>query len=161
MQNDVSKTSVVSEVLVQTKASLDGTPYPAYTPQTPELSVVRFTLQPNAELPWHTHKVPNAAYIISGSITIEKKDGTRKLFNAVEVVAETIISIHRGLVGEEHTTIVTFYAGLKAWHCPNTRIKCIYFNKHSCDPPGTGLRHIGESMEGEIYSIYHIIIDPS
>lgn len=67
MHNDVKHTSVVSEVLVQTQASWDGTPYPAYSPQTPELSVVRFTLQPNAELPWHSHHVPNAAYIIAGS----------------------------------------------------------------------------------------------
>ena len=112
MQNHNNYDSVASEILVQTQASWDGGPYPAYLPKTPELSVVRFTMEPHAELPWHTHQVLNAAYIISGSITIEKKDGTRKHFKAGEVIAETINSIHRGLVGDQHTTIVTFYAGL-------------------------------------------------
>jgi quercetin dioxygenase-like cupin family protein len=109
--NETNDNPVTSELLLRTSAWWDGTTYPAYTGDVPEVSVVRFSMEQHAELSWHRHPIPSAAYIISGSIRIEKKDGTVREFTAGNVIAETVNLIHRGLAGAEPVTIVTFYAG--------------------------------------------------
>ena len=55
--------------------------------------------------------MPNAGYILSGDLTIEKKDGTKRHFVAGQAVTETVDSVHRGITGPEPTTLIVFYAG--------------------------------------------------
>jgi len=60
---------------------------------------------------WHKHLFPNAGYILSGDLTIEKRDGTIRHFVTGDAVAETVNSVHRGVAGEAGAVLVVFYAG--------------------------------------------------
>jgi quercetin dioxygenase-like cupin family protein len=55
--------------------------------------------------------MPNAAYILSGDLTLEKKDGSKKHFVAGQALTETVDSIHRGIAGDDPAVLVVFYAG--------------------------------------------------
>lgn len=66
-------------------------------------------------LGWHTHPMPNAAYVVSGHLTIEKQsDGSKKKVYAGETVAETVATVHRGFTDDEPVTLIVFYAGEKS-----------------------------------------------
>src|ERR1035437_9617856 len=52
--------------------SSDGSP--ANYPQgQPELTTVRITIPAHSSLPSHTHDMPNAAYLLSGHLTVEER----------------------------------------------------------------------------------------
>lgn len=70
-----------SETVLRTGSSWDGEPYKSYPSGQPELSILKITLAPYTELDWHSHPIPNAAYIISGELTLQrKKDGKKQAF---------------------------------------------------------------------------------
>ena len=99
------------EKLTETTSAWDGTPYNSYPSGPPQISILRFTIPPHTTMKWHTHLVPNAGYVISGEITIEKLDGTKKHVAAGQAVAETVNNIHRGITGESTAVLIVFYAG--------------------------------------------------
>ena len=86
-------TGVVVEQLMQTSQSWDGAAYLRYPDGPPELTVLRITIPPKTALPWHTHPMPNAAYVVSGELLVEKRDGgaTRQLV-AGDVLPEAEIA---------------------------------------------------------------------
>jgi quercetin dioxygenase-like cupin family protein len=103
-----------SETLLQSRSSWDGEPYTAYPAGQPELSVLKITIPPHTELKWHTHPMPNAGYILSGELTLEKKeDGKRQHFSAGQVVPEMVDALHRGVTGDAPVTLIVFYAGIE------------------------------------------------
>jgi quercetin dioxygenase-like cupin family protein len=104
-------TDVKVETLVKTTAAWDGTAYNAYPSGQPEITVLKITIAPHSVLQWHTHPIPNAAYILSGELTVEKKDGTQKHFVAGQVVAETVETIHRGMTRNNAAVLIVFYSG--------------------------------------------------
>lgn len=105
---------VQSQTLLSTGSSWDGAPYTAYPSGQPQLSVLKITIPPHTSLKWHTHPMPNAAYIVSGEITVEEKDGGKKRhFTAGQVVPETVNTIHRGVSGDKPVVLIVFYAGTK------------------------------------------------
>ena len=104
--------AVQSETLLRTGSSWDGEPYKSYPSGQPELSVLKITLAPHTELEWHRHPMPNAAYIVSGELTLErKKDGKKQHFYAGQAVSETVDTFHRGVTGNEPVVLIVFYAG--------------------------------------------------
>ena len=102
---------VQSETLIQTTSSWDGTAYKAYPSGQPQITVLKITIPAHTALKWHSHPMPNAGYILSGDLTIEKKDGTKRHFVAGQAVTETVDSVHRGITGADPTTLIVFYAG--------------------------------------------------
>src|SRR5215472_19361275 len=62
-----------SETLLHSGSAWNGVSYETYSKGAVELSVLRITIPPHSKLKWHTHPMPDAAYIISGQITIEQK----------------------------------------------------------------------------------------
>jgi quercetin dioxygenase-like cupin family protein len=102
---------VQTETLIQTTSAWDGTPYKAYPSGQPQITVLKITIPAHTALKWHSHPTPNAGYILSGDLTIEKKDGTKRHFVAGQAVTETVDSVHRGITGPEPTTLIVFYAG--------------------------------------------------
>jgi quercetin dioxygenase-like cupin family protein len=109
---DNHQPAVQSETLLRTGSSWDGEPYKSYPSGHPELSVLKITLAPNTELDWHSHPIPNAAYIVSGELTLErKKDGKKQHFSPGEAVSETVDTLHRGVAGNEPVVLIVFYAG--------------------------------------------------
>ena len=99
------------ETLVQSTSAWDATPYRRYPDGQPLISVLRITVAPHTALEWHSHPMPNAAYVLSGELTLEGRDGMREHFVAGQALTETVDRIHRGVSGETSVVLVVFYAG--------------------------------------------------
>lgn len=103
---------VAVEVL-KTGMSWNGKPYDRYPDGRPQLTVLRFSIPPHSALPWHTHPMPNAAYIISGAITLEERaTGRTHTFVAGEAFGESVDDVHRGYTQDQAAEIVCTYAGV-------------------------------------------------
>ncbi|MDQ1210732.1 cupin domain-containing protein [Pantoea anthophila] len=86
----------------------------SYPHGEPELTVMRLSLPAHTALPWHTHPMPNAAFILSGTLIVEDKaSGEQRTFHAGEALNETVNSAHRGFTLEEPAELVITYAGVK------------------------------------------------
>lgn len=108
----IADPSASTEVLLQSSHSWDGQPYQSYPERAPELSIVKITIPPHTALPWHTHPMPNAAYILSGELTVEKKEGGQTVkLSAGQVSAEMVGALHRGVTGDVAAVLIVFYAG--------------------------------------------------
>ena len=103
--------AIGAETLLETEAAWDGQAYLSYPEGRPQITVVRFTLLPNTTMPWHTHQRIATGYVLTGSFSIEKADGTRRTYRAGEAVSETIGEVHRGMTGAEGVILVAFFAG--------------------------------------------------
>jgi quercetin dioxygenase-like cupin family protein len=104
-------TAIERHVLTQSSSSWDGAPYKAYPEGGPELSVLKISLPANSALPWHSHPIPNAAYVLKGEITIELEGGRSQVFKQGEVFPEVVDTRHRGKTGPQPTELLIFYAG--------------------------------------------------
>jgi quercetin dioxygenase-like cupin family protein len=113
-QSPAQPPTVQSETLLSTESSWDGVPYAAYPSGKPQLSVLKITIPPHSQLKWHKHPIPNAAYVVSGELTVEEKDsGKKQHFVAGQVVPETVGTVHRGVTGDSPVVLIVFYAGAK------------------------------------------------
>jgi quercetin dioxygenase-like cupin family protein len=108
------QSGVKVETLLRTSSAWDGVPYEAYPKGPPELSVLRITIAPHSKLKWHTHPMPNGAYMLSGELTVEEPSGNKNQhFVAGQVVPETVNTLHRGVAGDQPVVLIVFYAGVK------------------------------------------------
>ena len=107
------KATVTIEKILDTETAWDGSSYGSYPDGQPEMSVLKITIPPNTALPWHTHPIPSAGYVVSGELTVERKDGERKVVKQGEVLPETVDSVHRGISGNRPVTLIVFYAGVR------------------------------------------------
>jgi len=106
--------AVKAETLLNTSQSWDGAAYEMYPTGRPELTVLRLTIAPNTTLPWHTHPMPNAAYVVSGELLVEKQEGgAQKRLVAGDVLPEMVNTRHRGVSGDAGVVLIVFYAGTK------------------------------------------------
>jgi quercetin dioxygenase-like cupin family protein len=106
-----SASAIKVETLIQSTSSWDGTPYKAYPAGQPQITVLKIAVPPRTTMKWHSHPMPNAGYILSGELTIEKKDATEKHLVAGQAVSERVDSIHRGITGAEPLVVMVFYPG--------------------------------------------------
>ena len=105
---------IKSETLLHSGSAWNGVSYEAYSKGAVELSVLRITIPPHSKLKWHTHPMPNAAYIISGEITLEQQGVNKKRhFVAGQVVPEMVNTLHRGITGDQAVVLIVFYAGVQ------------------------------------------------
>jgi quercetin dioxygenase-like cupin family protein len=101
-----------TEVLTKSHASWNGQLYESYPQGPPELTVLRITIPANTTLPWHTHPMPNATYILSGRITVEdRSSGQKRLIKAGEAFTEQVGTEHRGVTGDEPCVVIVTYSG--------------------------------------------------
>jgi quercetin dioxygenase-like cupin family protein len=106
--------SQVSTVLLQTDHSWDGVKYGSYPAGQPELTILKIDIPAHTALPWHTHPMPNAAYVISGTLHVESEDGKHKItLNPGDVLPEMVGTVHRGWTEETPVQLIVFYAGVK------------------------------------------------
>jgi len=102
------------QTLMESGASWDGRPYAAYPSGAPLLTVLKITIPAHSALPWHTHPMPNAAYVLSGELTVEKKDsGEKRLLKQGDVLPEMVGEYHRGVTGDQGVELIVFYAGTR------------------------------------------------
>lgn len=101
------------QVLLQSDHGWNGKPYQSYPDGKPELTVLKITIAPHAALPWHTHAVPNAAYVMSGTLTVHDRDsGKSTTVHAGQAFAETVDDVHRGVnEGDQPVVLLVTYAG--------------------------------------------------
>jgi quercetin dioxygenase-like cupin family protein len=104
--------NTVSTVLLKTDQSWDGMKYDSYPAGRPELTILKFVVPPHTTLPWHTHPMPNAAYVISGTLSVESEDGRHHAtLHAGDVLSEMVRTVHRGSSGDTPLELIVFYAG--------------------------------------------------
>jgi len=104
--------AVESKVLLKTTSSWDGTPYSAYPAGQPELTVLNIKIPANTALKWHQHPMPNAAYVVSGKLTVQAKESGQSItLKPGDVLPEIVDKVHRGLTGDSAVELVVFYAG--------------------------------------------------
>ncbi|MNQ96213.1 Cupin domain protein [compost metagenome] len=98
--------------LLKTTQSWDGAQYRKYPEGQPEVSVLRYKIPAHSSLPWHTHPVVNVAYVISGHLTVIRKDNAKTLvIGPGDVLPEIVGAFHRGESGDEPVELIVFYAG--------------------------------------------------
>jgi quercetin dioxygenase-like cupin family protein len=102
---------IVVETLIQSASSWDGRPYPSYPAGPPQIAVLKITIAPHSTMRWHSHAIPSAGYVLSGDLTIEKKDGSTHHVAAGQAALETMNDVHRGITGASPVVLVVFYAG--------------------------------------------------
>jgi quercetin dioxygenase-like cupin family protein len=79
------------EQVLQTTQSWDAVPYTNYPTGQPQVTVLRITIPPNTALPWHHHPIISVGYVLSGHLTLEKRDiEERRILQAGEALAETV-----------------------------------------------------------------------
>ncbi|MGE0223840.1 MAG: cupin domain-containing protein [Acetobacteraceae bacterium] len=106
--------SVTVETLLKTEKAWDGVAYEHYPAGPPELTVLKISIPPRTALPWHTHPMPNAAYVLSGELLVEKQEGgLTKRLGPGDTLPEMVGSVHRGVTGEQGAVLIVFYAGTK------------------------------------------------
>ncbi len=110
-QGDGTRSAIQAETLLETETAWDGQAYVTYPEGRPQITVMRFTLPPHTTMPWHTHPRIATGYVLAGSFSIEKPDGTRQTYREGEAVSETVNEVHRGTTGAEGVILVAFFAG--------------------------------------------------
>jgi quercetin dioxygenase-like cupin family protein len=106
--------SAVSTVLIKTERSWDGTLYKDYPAGQPQLTLLKIIIPAHTTLPWHTHPMPNAAYVLCGNLHVESTDGHHKTtLHAGDVLPEMVGSAHRGYTDNSPVELIVFYAGVK------------------------------------------------
>jgi quercetin dioxygenase-like cupin family protein len=100
------------ETLLQTTQSWNGKPYTHYPTGQPQLTTLKVTIAPHTSLPWHSHPIPNAVYVLSGTLTLhDRASGKAFVVNQGQVVGESVDDVHRGEAGDEPAVLLITYAG--------------------------------------------------
>jgi quercetin dioxygenase-like cupin family protein len=100
------------ETLLQTTQSWNGKPYTHYPTGQPQLTTLEVTIAPHTALPWHTHPIPNALYVLSGTLTLhDEASGKTLVVHQGQAVAESVDDVHRGEAGDEPAVLLITYAG--------------------------------------------------
>jgi quercetin dioxygenase-like cupin family protein len=100
------------ETLLQTTQSWNGKPYTHYPSGQPQLTTLKVTIAPHTALPWHSHPIPNAVYVLSGTLTLhDRASGKTLVVHQGQAVAESVEDVHRGEAGDEPAVLLITYAG--------------------------------------------------
>ena len=100
-------------VLTKTSSSWDGNHLPDYPKGTPEVTILRITIPPGAQLPLHEHPVINAGVLLSGELTVITEDKSRLHLKAGDPIVEVVNTWHYGKnEGRQPAEILVFYAGV-------------------------------------------------
>jgi quercetin dioxygenase-like cupin family protein len=101
------------EMLLQADSSWNGKPYKRYPAGRPQLTMLKVTIKPNTVLPWHTHPIPNAGYVLSGDLTLhDRASGATHTYHTGESFAESVNDEHRGEAGANGAVLLITYAGV-------------------------------------------------
>lgn len=106
--------AVVVQSVLQTGTTASGQPIVYPKTDSPEVRILMVDIPPGTETGWHRHPMPCYAYVLSGSVTVELKNGTNYTFHAGEGFAETVGTLHNGKnTGKEPVKLVMTVTGAK------------------------------------------------
>ena len=101
-----------AEVLLHTRETILGETivYPADGPA--EVTIAIVTLEPGASTGWHRHRVPLAAYLLEGELTVTYEGDGNRVYRAGDALVEAIGTPHDGRnLGGETVRILAVFAG--------------------------------------------------
>lgn len=102
------------EILVQSGHSWDGAQLPPYSKEAPHISILKITIPPHSELPWHNHPCINAGYLISGELIVTSESGQTRRLRAGEGLIEMVHTWHYGRNDRDvPAEIVVVYVGVE------------------------------------------------
>lgn len=108
------ETTIVSDTLVKSTHSWDGSQLPSYPKGQPEVTILKITIPVGVKLPLHQHPYINAGVLIKGELTVVTETGEKLIMTAGDPIVETVNKWHfwenSGNVPSE---IIVFYAGIK------------------------------------------------
>src|SRR5512142_612715 len=101
-----------STTLLSTGTTWNQAPIHYACPARPQVTAVKVEIPAGEATPWHTHPVGNYAYVLSGTLQLELRDGTTHAFQAGDAFAEVVDTPHRGkAVGAAPVVLVVWYTG--------------------------------------------------
>ena len=107
-----TQSQVKTVKVLETTGSWDGVKYSAYPTGQPQVTLLKIFIPPHTALDWHRHPMINIAYVLSGTLTVQKRDtGQRITIHAGQALAETVQSVHRGYTLNQPVELIVFYAG--------------------------------------------------
>jgi quercetin dioxygenase-like cupin family protein len=107
------QSAINTEVLLKQSQSWNAVPYGSYPSGTPQLVVKKMLIPAHSALPWHTHSVPNAAYIVSGHLVVEDRASAQTAtYRAGQAFAESVGSVHRGRTEDEPALVIVTYSAV-------------------------------------------------
>lgn len=113
-RSDVHNEGVIVEELQKTSSMWNGEPLPAYPQGRPEITILRITIPPHTELPWHTHPVINSGVLLSGRLVVTAQDGKTMELVPGQALCELVDRPHYGRNPDDApAVIIVFYAGIE------------------------------------------------
>lgn len=101
-----------STTLLSTETTWNAAPLTYQCPTKPQVTAVKVEIPAGESTAWHTHPVGNYAYVMSGTLQLELKDGATHVFKAGDAFAEVVNTVHRGTaMGSEPVVLVVWYTG--------------------------------------------------
>ena len=111
---DNSHPGVTTHLVIRTPNDWSGDKLPPYLIDAPEIVLVKYTIPPQTALPIHQHPSINAAYVMSGEVTVVKEGGGERTFRKGEAIIEMVGKWHHGINrGATPTELIVFYATAK------------------------------------------------
>ena len=108
------ETSIVSDVLVKSTHSWDGSQLPQYPEGQPEVTILKITIPAGAKIPLHQHPYINAGVLIKGELTVLTQTGDKLIITAGDQIVEVVNKWHKGQnSGNVPAEIIVFYAGIE------------------------------------------------
>jgi quercetin dioxygenase-like cupin family protein len=108
---DNSHPGVTTQLVIRTANDWSGDKLPSYLMEAPEIALVKYTIPPQTALPIHQHPSINAAYVMSGEVTVVKEGGGERTFRKGEAIIEMVGKWHHGINrGVKPTELIVFYA---------------------------------------------------
>lgn len=103
--------SITVTPLLKTTSSWNGSPL-AYPSGNAEITGMVVEIAVGVETDWHLHTVPSFGMILEGCLEVSLKDGSTKILQAGEALAEVVNTLHNGRnIGLTPVKIVVFYVG--------------------------------------------------
>jgi quercetin dioxygenase-like cupin family protein len=102
------------DVTLQVKIKLDGQQTKVVNVRDPSRTVVaRFTLQPGAQFPWHSHAGPVVVNVVAGELTyVAADDCVERAYPAGTAFVDPGVHVHTAFNGTDGVTVLvaTFFS---------------------------------------------------
>ncbi|MBM5574267.1 cupin domain-containing protein [Deefgea sp. CFH1-16] len=113
--SSVYKKDVAANVVFKTSTTANGQPIHYNHTDDPEATMLQVEIPAGKETGWHQHPVSGYAYILSGQLTVQLKDGSSSTFGPGQGFAEVISTAHNGKnLGTEPVKLVVVFTGTKS-----------------------------------------------
>jgi quercetin dioxygenase-like cupin family protein len=97
--------------LLNTSVTWTGQALTSPKTDKPEATMLSVTIPAGTETGWHIHPIQGYAYLLSGRLTIETKNGSRE-FHAGQALAEPVNVPHNGKnLGTEPVKLIVLFTG--------------------------------------------------